>query len=176
MKKLFLSLILLAFIASVTVTGISSAAPEIDPAKYYKLVNRNSGKLLDVSNKSSADGGNVIQWTDTGGTNQQWQFVSTGNGYYKIVNRNSGKLLDVSGKSTADGADVIQWTDNGGANQQWSFVDAGDGYYKLVNRNSGKLLDVSSRSMADGEDIQPLVCDNGTGMVKVRCSFYLHVH
>jgi hypothetical protein len=22
--------------------------------------------------------------------------------------------------------------------------------------------------MADGEDIQPLVCDNGTGMVKVR--------
>jgi len=22
--------------------------------------------------------------------------------------------------------------------------------------------------MADGEDIQPLVCDNGTGMVKVK--------
>jgi len=30
--------------------------------------------------------------------------------------------------------------------------------------------------MADGEDIQPLVCDNGTGMVKVRCSFYLFIH
>jgi hypothetical protein len=27
--------------------------------------------------------------------------------------------------------------------------------------------------MADGEDIQPLVCDNGTGMVKVRnCILY----
>jgi hypothetical protein len=25
----------------------------------------------------------------------------------------------------------------------------------------------SSVEMADGEDIQPLVCDNGTGMVKV---------
>lgn len=24
--------------------------------------------------------------------------------------------------------------------------------------------------MADSEDIQPLVCDNGTGMVKVICS------
>jgi hypothetical protein len=24
------------------------------------------------------------------------------------------------------------------------------------------------QEMADGEDIQPLVCDNGTGMVKVR--------
>jgi hypothetical protein len=30
--------------------------------------------------------------------------------------------------------------------------------------------------MADGEDIQPLVCDNGTGMVKVRCSFSLFIH
>lgn len=25
--------------------------------------------------------------------------------------------------------------------------------------------------MADAEDIQPLVCDNGTGMVKVRVYF-----
>lgn len=25
--------------------------------------------------------------------------------------------------------------------------------------------------MADGEDIQPLVCDNGTGMVKVGDNF-----
>jgi len=26
--------------------------------------------------------------------------------------------------------------------------------------------------MADAEDIQPLVCDNGTGMVKVPFSFF----
>lgn len=31
--------------------------------------------------------------------------------------------------------------------------------------------------MADGEDVQPLVCDNGTGMVKVsnEDSFYVNV-
>lgn len=28
--------------------------------------------------------------------------------------------------------------------------------------------------MADGEDIQPLVCDNGTGMVKV-CNIHMFV-
>ena len=28
----------------------------------------------------------------------------------------------------------------------------------------------NSVEMADGEDIQPLVCDNGTGMVKVSPS------
>ena len=27
---------------------------------------------------------------------------------------------------------------------------------------------ISLQKMADGEDIQPLVCDNGTGMVKVN--------
>ncbi|TVU43973.1 hypothetical protein EJB05_03395, partial [Eragrostis curvula] len=36
-------------------------------------------------------------------------------------------------------------------------------------------VDLASRlSMADGEDIQPLVCDNGTGMVKIRCLFLSH--
>lgn len=29
--------------------------------------------------------------------------------------------------------------------------------------------------MADGEDIQPLVCDNGTGMVKVSDMFFVRV-
>lgn len=29
--------------------------------------------------------------------------------------------------------------------------------------------------MADAEDIQPLVCDNGTGMVKVLDGAYLHI-
>lgn len=29
--------------------------------------------------------------------------------------------------------------------------------------------------MADAEDIQPLVCDNGTGMVKVHSLFLEHV-
>ncbi|MBA2394495.1 MAG: cellulase family glycosylhydrolase [Ktedonobacteraceae bacterium] len=42
---------------------------------YYKLVNRNSGKDLDVSSASTADGGTVVQWTDNGGTNQQWSMV-----------------------------------------------------------------------------------------------------
>ena len=30
--------------------------------------------------------------------------------------------------------------------------------------------------MADGEDIQPLVCDNGTGMVKVIVATWHQIH
>jgi hypothetical protein len=38
---------------------------------YYKLVNRNSGKVLDVIAASKADGAAVIQWTDLGGAKLQ---------------------------------------------------------------------------------------------------------
>jgi len=90
---------------------------------------------------------------DSGAANQQWQFVSSGNGYYRLKARHSGKVADVSGHSTADGGDVIQWTDNNSANQQWSVVDVTGGYVKLVNRNSGKVMDVSGHSTADGGDV-----------------------
>ena len=106
----------------------------------YKVVNRNSGKLLDVYGQSTDDGANVNQWGDNGGANQRWQIVDIGGGYYEFVNQNSGKALDVNGNSTDDGANVQQWAYGGGANQQWQIVDIGGGYYKIVNRNSGKFL------------------------------------
>ncbi len=118
----------------------------------YKLINRNSGKALDVDKNSTADGGDVIQWTDNGGNNQKWVVTSTSNGY-TLKNVNSGKLLDVDNGSTADGGNVIQWTDNGGSNQRWNIVNLGNGYYKLLNVKSGKALDVDKNSTVDGGDV-----------------------
>jgi len=85
-----------------------------------RLVARHSGKCLDVSGASTADGASVIQWTCSGGTNQQWSVQDAGNGYVRLVARHSGKCLDVGGASTADRASVIQWTCTGATNQQWS--------------------------------------------------------
>ena len=39
----------------------------------YRFTNRNSGKVLDVSAVSKADGAAVYQWTATGGANQRWK-------------------------------------------------------------------------------------------------------
>ncbi len=41
----------------------------------YKIVNRNSGKGLDVNAPFWADGGVVDQWTYNGGANQQWNIA-----------------------------------------------------------------------------------------------------
>ncbi len=120
---------------------------------YYKLVNRNSGKVLDVTGASTANGANIIQWTDSGTANEQWSIVSVGNGYSKLISRSSGKALDVTGASTANGAQVIQWADSGTTNQQWNIVSVGNGYSKLVSRNSGKVLDVTGASTANGANV-----------------------
>lgn len=127
---------------------------------YYRITNRNSGKVVDVSASSTADGGNVLQWTWNGGANQQWSFNDAGSGYFTIVNRNSGKCLEVYGQSSADGANVDQWACNGGQNQQWQWVAHGS-YFQLKGRQSGKCLDVSGQSTADGANIQIWTCTNG---------------
>ncbi len=119
----------------------------------YKLVNRNSGKVLDVQYGSKDDGANVLQYTYQGNANQKWYLEPTGDGYYYITNAYTGKVADVSGKSKDNNGDVIQWTKNGGANQQWKIEATDSGYYKLINRNSGLALDVSGKSTADNGDV-----------------------
>ena len=91
----------------------------IDTSAWYVLVNRNSGKALDVYNFSTADGGRITQWTRSTANNQQWQFVDSGGGYYRIRSRHSSKVLDVYNVSTANGAAIVQWADHNGNNQQW---------------------------------------------------------
>ncbi|WP_410812647.1 glycoside hydrolase family 97 catalytic domain-containing protein [Micromonospora sp. 067-2] len=142
------------------VWGQKASAATIQPGVWYQLTNRLSGKVLDVTGGSTADGADVVQYTDTDATNQQWRFVDAGGGYYRLLARHSGKALDVTGGSTADGADVVQWTDSGGQNQQWSVVDTTGGYVKLLNRRSAKALDVQDRSTADGGDVVQWT-DNG---------------
>ncbi|QCB95505.1 RICIN domain-containing protein [Cellulomonas shaoxiangyii] len=135
------------------VAAPAATAATVDPAAAYVLVNRNSGKVLDVYNLATSDGARITQWTRGDGAHQQWQFVSSGDGYHRLRSKHSGKVLDVSGWSGADGAPVVQWSDTNGANQQWRLQDTTDGYVMLVNRNSGKALEVQNASTADGGNI-----------------------
>jgi hypothetical protein len=93
-----------------------------DQTAYYKLVNKNSGKVMDVSGGSFNSGANIIQSSDTNASSQHWQVIDLGNGYFKILNTNSGCVLDVRGGSTTAGAQLIQSTDTGANSQQWRLV------------------------------------------------------
>ncbi|KOT33656.1 alpha-L-arabinofuranosidase [Streptomyces caelestis] len=128
-------------------------AATVDPNASYVLVNRNSGKALDVYNMATDDGARITQWTRNDQNQQQWQFVDSGNGYYRIKSRHSGKVLDVYNWSTANGGSIAQWSDLNGANQQWRLADSSDGYVRLISRHSDKALEVQGASTADNANI-----------------------
>ncbi|MBD0255361.1 MAG: RICIN domain-containing protein [Cytophagales bacterium] len=119
----------------------------------YKITARHSSKALEVANSSTADGGNVQQWTANGTPAQQWVVTATTDGHYKLENKGSNKALEVSNNSLADGGNVQQWTYVGANSQQWKIEATTDGFHRLINRHSGKALDVAGVSTADGANV-----------------------
>ncbi|MFE2061090.1 RICIN domain-containing protein [Streptomyces sp. NPDC059467] len=76
-----------ALLTALGTAGAAQAAT-VDTDAWYVLVDRGSGKVLDVAGASAADGASLTQWprtdgphvvpsTDRGGANQQWQLVRT---------------------------------------------------------------------------------------------------
>jgi photosystem II stability/assembly factor-like uncharacterized protein len=141
---------------------IPAAIPATSSGTVYKLINHQSGLVLDVSGSSSSQGTSIVQSNDTGATSQQWKVVAIGNGYYNLVNVKSGMVLDVPGSSTTQGRQLIQWPNNGGTNQQWQLLSTGTGYYNLVNRNSGQLADDYGASTDSGNQIVQWPNNGGT--------------
>ena len=137
----------------------TSSAPQtggsttIDTNAWYVLVNRNSGKALDVYNLATNDGARITQWSRNSQNQQQWQFVDSGGGYYRVKSRLSGKVLDVYNWSTANGGSFVQWSGTNGNNQQWRPVMSSGGYFRLISRHSNKALEVQGASTADGANI-----------------------
>ncbi|HTC21690.1 MAG TPA: RICIN domain-containing protein, partial [bacterium] len=104
--------------------GTTQADPQVVWNGNYYIVNRNSGKVLDVYNYSSAPGTIVDQYTNNGGANQQWTIKNIGGSDYQITNVNSGLLLEINGAATVAGSFADQYTINGGFNQKWHIIDS----------------------------------------------------
>jgi hypothetical protein len=138
--------------------GIRVAAKAVptDPAPggpvqvgvFYRLVASHSGKPADISGNSTAAGAVLQQWSATGGTNQQFDFLDSGSGHYRVRARHSGLVLQPTG--TTAGSGVTQQPDSGSPLQQWRVTDQGNGTVTLVNRQSGLAADVWNASTANG--------------------------
>ncbi|MFE2558366.1 RICIN domain-containing protein [Streptomyces sp. NPDC059352] len=130
----------------------------------YRVVNRASGKVLDVANASTGNGASVIQWPWSGGGNQQWRLAPNYDGTFRLSNVHSGKVLDNPGASTTHGEPLDQWTDTDSPNQWWDLVAAGtSGHYHLVNRASGLRVAVENGSTNDGARIVQVPADSSAG-------------
>ncbi len=145
--------------ARLRITSFPTASPDGHPwspgggGAGFRIMNRNSGKVLGVDQMSTADSARVVQFSDNGTDDHVWHLVTNGDGWYRFRNHYSGKVLGVDQMSTADSGRVVQFTDNGTADHLWQLVDNGDGWWRLKNRNSGKVLGVDGMSTADSAQV-----------------------
>ncbi|GAB2632630.1 hypothetical protein GCM10027168_74240 [Streptomyces capparidis] len=128
----------------------------------YTLVNRNSGKCLDVAGGATADGTDIAQWTCNGRANQKWRVVDLGDDTSRLVNVATGKVVDTADCSTADGADIRQWSWLDNTCQRFRLVHTGGGHVRIVNANSGKVADVADCGTADGANVRQWAWLNNT--------------
>ena len=92
---------------------------------FYKLVNKASGKVLDVVHAGAESGCAVHQWDDAGSDSQLWSFASAKTGRYKIISKLSGKCLDIAGMAVGEDAMLQIWDDVDGENQKWLLAEDG---------------------------------------------------
>ena len=124
----------------------------------FKIMNRNSGKYLDLDKNKTDNNTAIVQFDDEGvDASQTWTFteVMNGKGVYSICsygNKNRG--MDVVDFSKENGAQVQLYDYLGNNHQQFILYDCGEGYYQLVARNSGKVVEIPQSSKGNGEWIK----------------------
>ncbi|MBB5783298.1 lectin [Nonomuraea jabiensis] len=133
--------------------------PTVDPPAAGALKGAGSGRCLDVSGASQANGAQTQIWDCNGQANQQW--AATSSGELRVY---GGKCLDVNGAGTADGTAVIIWDCNGQNNQKWRLN--ADGSVTAVGAN--KCLDVSGYGTANGTKVQIWTCTGATNQKWAR--------
>jgi len=125
----------------------------------YVLVNRNSGKVMEVPGGATGTGSNLQQGTNSGATYQQWNVnpvdsrVGGDFSYYTFTAAHSGHSPDILNWSLVNGGNVIVYNDVKGANQQWYLDYAEDGWFYIRSRHSAKCLDIENGSTAVGAKI-----------------------
>ena len=125
-----------------------------DDRAYYGLIDRGSGRCLDIAGASTAGGTAAVQWEFTHATSQQWRFVPvrTGSEYYRIEAKHSGQCLTVD--KAGDNAALVQRPFVGSEQQQWRLVPAGAaGGFSLENRSEGRVAGLAASDKFNGTPV-----------------------
>ena len=88
---------------------------------WYKIIDTNSNKSLNVNNGESRSGVSVKLASWNGTYAQLWRFFDAGDGYYYIQNK-LGYYLDVSGAKIGNGTDIQVYTQNKTNAQKWKLL------------------------------------------------------
>ncbi len=111
---------------------------------YYSLINKNSGKSIDIPASSTDAGKAATQYTANGGGNQTLELLKQDDGQYLLRFKHSGLYL------TLTDAGLAQDELTGDAKQLFSLKYAGESAMRSVKRSAGYLaLDDATRERFD---------------------------
>ncbi len=125
----------------------------------YILVNRNSGKVMEIALGSTSAGANVQQNAFNGTPQQYWNVTPVDSriggdfSYFSIISPHSSKSLDIKDWSLSNGGNIMMWDDTKGGNQQWYMEYVEDGWFYIRSRHSAKCIEVANASTSNGANI-----------------------
>lgn len=126
-----------------------------DERAYYGLINRGSGRCLDVAGAGLSAGDAAEQHEFTHANSQQWRLVpvSAGGEYYRIEAKHSTLCLTVD--KPGEAVPLVQRPFQGGLGQQWRLVPAGPvGTYQLENHLEGRVAALAAADKFNGTPMQ----------------------
>lgn len=114
----------------------------------YQIINRESGKALEVPDFDTNNKTQLQQNDVTLKNNQIWDIKCNNNHTFTIMNKHSGKMIDLKADSgiTKNGNPILQYDSNKQINQDWYIIPTTEGYYKIVSLESGKVITVLNAS------------------------------
>jgi len=132
--------------------GLAQYTPFVpDERSYYGLIDRGSGRCLDVAGASTTAGARTVQWEFTHAPSQQWRFVPvrTGSEYYRIEARHSSLCLTADKQE--ENLTLVQRAYQGSESQQWKLVAAGPaGSFQLENKADGRCAALAATDKFNG--------------------------
>ncbi|WP_270170644.1 RICIN domain-containing protein [Paenibacillus sp. SYP-B4298] len=124
----------------------------------YKLVNRLSGKTIEVPGGQNTNALQLQQYTDLGTSAQHWVVtdMGTSSNIYRLSNAGSSdnKVMDVRNGTSNNGEAIQLMQDLANQPQRFRIIKLSNGYWSILNMNSNKAVEVAGSSTANGALIQ----------------------
>jgi galactose oxidase len=151
----------MAILPCVTCASLSGslARAEVVRTAYSALVVSSTGKCLDITGASTAEGASAIVWRCNSNANERWT-VEPFSGSHRIRVQHSGQCLSVAGGSTASGAQIVQAACSGAPSELWTLPPVGSAV-QLRNVHSALCANVSGAGTADGTSVVQSPCNSG---------------
>lgn len=122
----------------------------------YRIRNRASGKLLDLTMTGTANGTWLHLWEDVGGTSQMWTVQPTPEGTVRL--RSSwagGKCVDTVGMGAAVGAVLQIWQEVPGAEDQlWVIAEVKERVKRAVKKAEEPAVAAPAEDAAAAEPVE----------------------